>query len=140
MFLCLLVVSPGAPISLCEAKGNFLWGGHIRASPRSIFSISFARAAAMGRGFRCQYCSRSLSRYVFETRAVASLPASGPWVPPAERRPSLESIYRVSLTVDLCEGNEIISFKKFVSPQPVGGPLKRKKSGGPGHVPSVPIG
>ena len=25
--------------------------------------------------------------------------------PPAERGPSLESIYRVSLTVDLCEGN-----------------------------------
>jgi len=28
---------------------------------------------------------------------VASLPASGPWTPPAERGPSLESIYRVSL-------------------------------------------
>ena len=26
------------------------------------------------------------------------------WAPPAERGPSLESIYRVSLTVDLCEG------------------------------------
>jgi len=42
--------------------------------------------------------------------AVASLPALGPWAPPAERGPSLESIYRVSLTVDLCEGNKIISF------------------------------
>jgi len=53
----------------------------------------------------------------------------------------LESIYRVSLTVDLsCEGNKIISFKKFISSQPVGGPSKRKKSGGPGYVPSVPIG
>ena len=41
----------------------------------------------------------------FETRAVVSLPASGPWAPPAERRPSLESIYRVSLTVDLCEAH-----------------------------------
>jgi len=40
--------------------------------------------------------------------------------PPAKRGPSLESIYRVSLTVDLCEGNKIISFKKFISPQPVG--------------------
>jgi len=28
----------------------------------------------------------------------------GQWAPPAERVPSLESIYRVSLTVDLCEG------------------------------------
>ena len=32
---------------------------------------------------------------------VPSLPALGPWAPPAERGPSLESIYRVSLTVDL---------------------------------------
>ena len=36
--------------------------------------------------------------------------------------------------------NKIISFKKFISPQPVGGPQKEKKSGAPGHVPSVPIG
>ena len=71
---------------------------------------------------------------------VASLPALRPRAPPAERGPSLESIYRVSLTVDLCEGNKIISLKKFISPQPVGGPSKRKKSGGPGHVPCVPIG
>ena len=35
---------------------------------------------------------------------VPSLPALGPWAPPAERGPSLESIYPVSLTVDLCEG------------------------------------
>jgi len=33
--------------------------------------------------------------------------ALGPWAPPAERGPSLESIYRVSLTVDLCEGTKI---------------------------------
>ena len=74
-------------------------------------------------------------------RSVASLPALGPWAPPpAERGPSLESIYRVSLTVDLYEGNKIISFKKLISPQPVGAPQKEKKSGDPGHVPSVPIG
>jgi len=36
--------------------------------------------------------------------SVPSLPALGPWAPPAERGPSLESIYPVSLTVDLCEG------------------------------------
>ena len=36
--------------------------------------------------------------------AVPSLPALGPWAPPAERGPSGESIYRVSLTVALCEG------------------------------------
>ena len=53
---------------------------------------------------------------------------------------SLESIYRVSLTVDLCKGNKIISFKQVISPQPVGGPSKINKSGSPGHVPSVPIG
>jgi len=57
---------------------------------------------------------------------VASLPALGAWAPPAERVPSLESTYRVSL----CEGNKIISFKKFISPQPIGGPSKRKKNPG----------
>ena len=52
----------------------------------------------------------NISKWASEIRgayvcsAVASLPALGPWVPPAERGPSLESIYRVSLTVDLCEG------------------------------------
>jgi len=35
---------------------------------------------------------------------VASLPALGPWAPPAERGPSQDSIYRVSLAADLCEG------------------------------------
>jgi len=35
---------------------------------------------------------------------VPSLLALGPWAPPAERGPSLESIYRVSLTVDLRGG------------------------------------
>ena len=62
---------------------------------------------------------------------VASLPASGPWAPPAERGPLLESIYRVSLTVGVCKGNKIFSFTKFISPQPVGGPSKRKKIQGP---------
>jgi len=66
-----------------------------------------------------------------QMEAVASLPpfTLGPWAPPAERGPSLESIYRVSLTVDLCEGNKIISFYKFISPQPVGGPQKEKNPG-----------
>ena len=67
--------------------------------------------------------------------SVASLPALKPWAPAAERGPSLKSIYRGSLTVDLCEGNKIIIFKKIISPQP----LKKKKFGGPEHVPSVPI-
>ena len=43
--------------------------------------------------------TRSVNAY-----PVPSLPALGPWAPPAERGPSLESIYPVSLTVDLCEG------------------------------------
>jgi len=46
----------------------------------------------------------------------------------------LESIYRVSLTVDLCEGNKIISFKKITSPQPVGGPRKEKNQGPWAHA------
>ena len=72
------------------------------------------------------------------SRPVASLPALGPWAPPAERNPSLESIYRVSLTVDLCEGNKIISFKKLFHHSQLG-PLKKKKTGGPGHALSMPI-
>ena len=43
-------------------------------------------------------------------KAVASLPALGPGHYPAEHGPSLESIYRVSLKVDLCKANKIISF------------------------------
>jgi len=59
---------------------------------------------------------------------VASLPALGPWAPPAERGLSLESIYRVSLTVGLCEGNKIISYKKnLFHHSQLGGPQKRKK-------------
>ena len=46
-------------------------------------------------------------------RPVASLPALGPWAHPAERGSLLENIYRVSLTVDLCKGNEIITFLNF---------------------------
>jgi len=74
---------------------------------------------------------------------VASLPALGPWAPPAERGPSLESIYRVSLTVDLCEGNNIISLKKLFHHSQLGTPQKEKKIRGPwarALVPSVRIG
>ena len=56
---------------------------------------------------------------------------------PAERGPSLESIYRVSLRIDLCEGNKIISFRKFISPQPVSGSSKRKKN--PGALGTCPV-
>jgi len=47
----------------------------------------------------------------------------GALAPPAERGPSLESIYRVSLTVGLCEGNKIISLKKLFHHSQLG-PLK----------------
>ena len=60
--------------------------------------------------------------------------------PSAERGPSLESIYRVSLTVDLCNGNKTISCKNFTLQHSVGASQKEKKSWGSGHVPSVPIG
>jgi len=40
---------------------------------------------------------------LYSLLSVPSLPALGPWAPPAERGPSLESIYRVSLTGGLCE-------------------------------------
>ena len=58
---------------------------------------------------------RQRARYVY---TVVSLPALRSWVPAAERGPSLES----------CEGNKIISFKKIMSPQP----LKKKKNPGGG--------
>ena len=71
---------------------------------------------------------------------VPSLPALGPRAPPAERGPSLKSIYRVSLTADLCEGNNIISLKRIISPQPVAGPQKRKKNPGAlGNCPVCPL-
>ena len=56
---------------------------------------------------------------------------------PAEWGPSLESIHRISLKVDLCEGNKIISFKEFISPEPVGGPQKEKKY--PGALGTCPV-
>jgi len=59
----------------------------------------------------------------------------GPGHPPSRTGPSLESIYRVSLTVDLYEGNKIISLKKNYFTAASWGPLKKKKPGGPGHVP-----
>ena len=49
--------------------------------------------------------------------SVASLPTLGPWAPPAERGPSL--------TVDLCEGNKIISFKNLFH-HSQSGALKKK--------------
>ena len=72
--------------------------------------------------------------------AVASLPALGPWAPPAEWGPSLESIYRVFLTVDLCEGNQIISFKKLFYHSQLGAPqLKKKKNRALGTYPVCPL-
>jgi len=66
--------------------------------------------------------------------AAASLPALGPWAPPSRTGPLARKYLPVSLTVDLYEGNRIISFKKFISPQPVGGPSKGKiKSGALGR-------
>jgi len=72
----------------------------------------------------------STTAYFLTHPAVASLPALGPWAPPAECGPSLESIYRVSLTVDVCEGNKIISFKKLFHHSQLGA-LKKKKIRGP---------
>jgi len=43
--------------------------------------------------------------------------------------PSLESIYRVSLTVDLYEGNKIISLKNLFHHSQLGAPQKEKTRG-----------
>ena len=65
--------------------------------------------------------------------------ALGPWAvgTPAERGPLLESIYRVSLTVDLCEGNKIISLKNYFTTASWGPLKKKKKSGGLGTCPLI---
>ena len=61
--------------------------------------------------------------------------------PPAVWGLSLESIYRVSLTVDLCKGNKIISLKKLFFHSQLGALQKEKNPGAlAGHVLSVPIG
>jgi len=81
----------------------------------------------MGMRTRTPSSHHRLDVSISSPTSVASLPAKAamePWAPPAERDPSLESIYRVSITVNLSEGNKIISFSKNISPQPVGGPSK----------------
>jgi len=60
----------------------------------------------------------------------------GPGHPPAERGPSLESICRVSLTVDLCERNKISFFFNLFHHSQLGAPQK-ENTRGPGHVPGV---
>ena len=59
--------------------------------------------------------------------SVPSLPALEPWAPPAERGPSLESIYRVSLTVDLCEGSGR-KLAAFIAPLSATIPAQHKNS------------
>jgi len=101
-----------------------------------------------GFGRRNGYCPVVRSLQLTErAQPVASLPALGLWAPPSRapppqpsRGPSLESVYRVSLTADLCEGNKIISFKNLFHHSQLGARQKEKKYGGPGHVPSVPVG
>ena len=70
---------------------------------------------------------------------VASLPALGPWATAAERGPSLESIYRVSLTADLCEGNKVISFKNLFHRSQLRAPRKEKNPGALGTCPVCPL-
>ena len=69
---------------------------------------------------------------------VASLPASGPWAPPNRTGPALESIYRVSLTVDLCRGN-ITSLKKLFHHSQLRAPQKEKNPGALGTCPVCPL-
>jgi len=56
---------------------------------------------------------------------------------PTPRGPSLESIYRVSLTVDVWEGNKIISFKKLFQHSQLGAPQKEKNN--PGALGTCPV-
>ena len=58
---------------------------------------------------------------------VPSLPALGLWAPPAERGPSLASVYRVSLTVDVGEGQSR-KLAAFIAPLSATIPAQHKNS------------
>jgi len=82
--------------------------------------VKYGDDAKSGRGGNAAFCQLTLDTFTKSSsyiglrvyrrtvekrgRCYQFLPALGPWAPPAERGPSLESIYRVSLTADLCEG------------------------------------
>jgi len=82
---------------------------------------------------KCKCCAGRRHSSVFTS--IAALP------PLAERGPSLESrpIYRVSLTVDLCEGNKIISFKIIFHHSQLGLLKKKKNPGALGTCPVCPL-
>ena len=77
------------------------WRG-LYKKPRRLFEGTAAESIRPVVLCRQNVTRTSLNNIAAEP--VPSLPALGPWAPPAERGPSLESIYRVSLAVDLCEG------------------------------------
>ena len=86
----------------------------------------------MGMRTRTPSSHHRLDVSISSPTSVASLPAKaamGPWAPPAGD-PSLESIYRVSITVNLSEGNKIISFKKRFHHSQLGAPQKDKNNPG----------
>ena len=66
---------------------------------------------------------------------MCNLPS--PTAPPAERGLSLESIYRGSLTVDLCECNKIISLKNLFHHNQLGATQREKNPGPLGTCPLV---
>jgi len=83
-----------------------------------------------GRGFESRPFRFQVHPLAQPPTSIASLPALGPWAPPADRGdPSLECIYRVSLTVDLSEGNKIIIFFNYFTTASWG-PSKRKTNPG----------
>jgi len=73
------------------------------AAKRVVDSANYCRLLLPPRHLTTAPATATFQFAFDQHTAVASLPALGPWAPPAERGPSLESIYRVSLTVDLCE-------------------------------------
>ena len=120
--------------SMCLGPCGTRWGSWFQAVLRHISAYvrRILRVYAVRIFFKCRIKLTCLA-------AVASFTCIGTLgtLPPTERGPSLESIYWVSLTVDLCEGNKLISFKQFISPQPVAGPSKRKKN--PGALGTCPV-
>ena len=115
----------GGIVNLCRWPTTVQFIKLLASTLSSYIDHTFRRSIGYA---EAKFSKSGVLEYNSRVKSVASLPALGPWAPPAERGPSLESIYRVSFTVDLCEGNKIISFRKFISPQLVGGPSKGKKS------------
>ena len=90
------------------------------------------------RGLTCLGWRGALPTELVSSSVFTHIAALGT-LPPAERGPSLESIYSVSFTVIFATVIRQLVVKPLLHHSQLG-LLKKKKIRGAGHVPSVPIG